>query len=670
MKAGLCKQCRCCRRGHESLILVAIFLLSFLIKTYRIESGNYVIWDEAHFGKFARKYMKREFYFDVHPPLGKLMTALGGLISNQDTQFKFKSGEPYPDTLDYCTMRRFHAAVSALIPLFTYGTMRELEYSIKWCGLFSLLYIFENGITSISRLILLDSHLLLFTSCVLYSFARFAKRGRRGERTNMFLLGISIGLVLSVKWIGCFTMLFVGIYITWELYMSLKYDSLLSFARKFAERALFLLVVPIAVYVFWFVVHFAILVNSSSDEAHMSSLFQLRLRNNRIAKLGKYIEYGFPITIKASKMAGGNLHSHDSTYPDSTENQVTTYNYKDENNDWAFQKVTSGDESVDFLQDGDMVVLIHSTTKRYLGVVDRSAFMSDGILVGCTKELTQHNLWKVEVESDLLGREPRLKSMTTRFRMLNTQKQCYLSSSAKHYPVWGFGQGEVTCTETKDDKTIWNIERNELLSPRNTEYREVLNHRNMFFHHFFELNRAMLQVNSSFKQDEDLEPLRITSRPYEWFILRRGLRMVSWDNDEKHKFYMFGNPFTWYLSSISVLAGPLVLLAKTICAKREKKDMKNIQKEAIEVFIFFVGWICHYVPFFFIGRVLYFHHYFPAMMFAILSVSYIMRHLRKMIFVCVAGAVCSFVLFSPLTYGFKDPKSVAHAKLLKSWDFI
>ncbi|KAL0265764.1 UNVERIFIED_CONTAM: hypothetical protein PYX00_011479 [Menopon gallinae] len=666
----MCRQRRCCGRGCESLILAAIFFLSFLVKTYRIESGSYVVWDEAHFGKFARNYLKREFYFDVHPPLGKLMTALGGLISSQDTEFRFKSGEPYPETLDYCTMRRFHAAVSALIPLFTYGTMRELGYSIKWCGLFSLLYIFENGMTSISRLILLDSHLLLFTSCVLYSFARFVKRGGRGERTNMLLLGTSIGLVLSVKWIGCFTMLFVGIYIVWELYMSLKYDPVVSFARKLAERVLFLLAVPVAVYVFWFVVHFAILVNSSSDEAHMSSLFQLRLRNNRITKLGKYVEYGFPVTIKASKMAGGNLHSHNNTYPGTDENQVTTYHYKDENDDWAFQKVTSGDERADFLQDEDVVVLLHSATKRYLGAADRPAFMSDGLVVNCTAELTQLNLWRVEAETDLLGREPRLKAMTTRFRLFNTQKRCYLASSPKQYPEWGFGQGEVMCTKSRNDKSVWNIERNELVSPRNTEYSEVLNLKNMFFHHFIELNKAMLHVNSSFKQDKDLEPLRITSRPHEWFVLRRGLRMVSWDNDEKHKFYMFGNPFTWYLSSISVLAGPLVLLAKTVHRRRRGRDLEKIGRESAEVFIFFAGWVCHYVPFFFIGRVLYFHHYFPAMIFAILSVSYIIRHCRMAIFVCVAGAVCSFVLFSPLTYGFKDPKSVAHAKLLRSWDFV
>lgn len=40
----------------------------------------------------------------------------------------------------------------------------------------------------------------------------------------------------------------------------------------------------------------------------------------------------------------------------------------------------------------------------------------------------------------------------------------------------------------------------------------------------------------------------------------------------------------------------------------------------------FIGWGLHYVPFWAMGRVLYFHHYFPALLFSSMLTAVIFEH--------------------------------------------
>ncbi|EPR79002.1 Dolichyl-phosphate-mannose-proteinmannosyltransferase [Spraguea lophii 42_110] len=661
--------------NKEMLASILIVCISIMVRTYAIERGDYVIWDEAHFGKFSSKYLNRLFYFDVHPPLGKMLTGLSGYLFNQDKDFSFESGTQYPQNMDYVGMRRFHAVIASFISLIIFKILKVMNHDIMFRFFFSLLFTFENGFVSISRLILLDSHLLFFTGLTTLFIAKHFKdsyfQHKRNHR-NIVLLGISIGCVMSVKWIGCLTTVFVGLFIIYELWIMItSKKKITAFFEMLFIRTLFLIAVPVFIYIFMFCVHFKIVNRSSSDEGYMSSLFQAGLKNSSIGRIKKYIDFGNLISIKSSKLGGGSLHSHDLKYPNSPHQQITSYHHKDSNNNWAFQKVTDN-KDVSHLQNNDEVVLLHTSTKKYLHVSLLNGYFKEGLLVeGTEGELTRANVFKIIIDSDDLSKEKYVKTLTTKFRIYNTERDCYITNSERTYPNWGHSQGEILCAKEKSSNNLWNIEKNSLKENdiESFEYTEIKKLKTTVIKHIIELNKSMYTTNKSFTQNEQLERNTIVSKPHEWFILKKGLRMTSWDGD-KYKFLMFGNPVIWYISCLSVILSPIVLIFRIIYFVRFSLPKNKLRLEVFEVVLYSGGWAIHYFPFFLVQRVCYFHHYYPALFFAMLSISYLLRFMpRRTLYIFVFLSIFSFIYFSPLTYGFIDIDDIKGKRWISSWMF-
>ena len=90
-------------------------------------------------------------------------------------------------------------------------------------------------------------------------------------------------------------------------------------------------------------------------------------------------------------------------------------------------------------------------------------------------------------------------------------------------------------------------------------------------------------------------------------------------NDQR--IYLLGNPIIWW-GNLGFLALFLVLyLIQSIKEQRgyvetnSKITERKIQTLNSCVWLF-TGWALHYIPFWAMGRVLYFRHYFPAQLYA------------------------------------------------------
>ncbi len=172
---------------------------------------------------------------------------------------------------------------------------------------------------------------------------------------------------------------------------------------------------------------------------------------------------------------GGLLHSHVQTYPvGSSQQQVTCYHYKDENNDWIISPRWNEPEidlnaPIRYLQDGDVIRLKHSPTTRNLHSHPIPAPVTKlNHEVSCYGNETigdSHDYWVVEVVDDIKqGSKEHVKqihSLTTRLRFKHQALGCYLRAANAILPQWGFKQVEVSCDKENnpgDAHTYWNVE--------------------------------------------------------------------------------------------------------------------------------------------------------------------------------------------------------------------
>lgn len=697
-------------RGNTGSVypLLTVLLLSMCTRFYKLPEPPHVCWDETHFGKMGSYYINRTFFFDVHPPLGKMLIGLAGYLTGYDGTFPFiKPGDKY-EHHNYWGMRGFCAALGSCLPPFAFLVVWELSHSTAAALIAASLLVFDTGYITLSQYILLDPILMFFIMGAVLSMVKFKQQRLRPFSCSwwlwLILTGVNLAGSLGVKFVGLFIIVLVGINTAWDLWKLLGDVrlSLVDFAKHLTARVFGLIMIPLFLYTTVFAVHFVILNRSGPGDGFFSSAFQSRLIGNNLhnATMPEYLAYGSVITVKNLRIAGGYLHSHWHLYPEGVgaqQQQVTAYLHKDYNNLWLVKRPPE-DDALDptgspvLVRHGDVIRLEHKETTRNLhshlheAPLTKKHLQVTGYGINGTGDA--NDLWQVEVCGGKKG--DLVKVLRSKVRFLHRSTGCVLYSSGKMLPKWGWEQVEVTCSpylkETPNSQ--WNIEDH--INPRLPNI-SLCVLKPSFLEILLESHIVMIRGNSGLKPKDN----EVNSKPWHWPINYQGLRF-SGVNETEYRVYLLGNPVIWWLNLFS-LALFLVMVCLFSLALQRGAKLEGERKARCQVLregggMLFLGWLLHYMPFYIMGRILYYHHYFPAMLFSSMltgiTLDTLLQNadllftpavskciLRAGQMVLLLGLLHSFYLFHPLSYGMKGPlahdpaSSMAGLRWLDSWEF-
>jgi dolichyl-phosphate-mannose-protein mannosyltransferase len=229
------------------------------------------------------------------------------------------------------------------------------------------------------------------------------------------------------------------------------------------------------------------------------------------------------------------------------------------------------------------------------------------------------------------------------FQYLLISATIYISLFAIHFEVLpDSGKGDVFMSQRFQKTLVGNVNNGDAtLAPIN------------FWEKFTELNRVMFTSSSGMTATHP-----DSSKWYTWPIMQTSV--FYWQDSatstsavpERSYIYLLGNPFIYWLGTLSIIALILLSVFKLIT----KRSLSNDPETSKVMLFIIIGYLANLLPFALIGRVMFLYHYESALVFSIIAIIYFVDLLQPrkkvyaVIFILIV-ALSAFIYWSPLTYG-------------------
>lgn len=665
------------------LISFGLFIAAFVTRFVNLNHPNNIVFDELHYGKYVALYMKRTFFFDQHPPLGKQMIAGAAYLAGFSGNYTFsRIGTEYNENVPIFWMRTVPAFCGSLIVPIVYKLLLQLKLS-HWTALLGgILVLLDNALLTQSRFVLMEPMLLLFSLLGLLCLLKFHELSNRVSKPQYgmgiidrirdlwkmvcyaIFAAVFFTCALCVKYVGfysCCLGVMIGLRQLWN---KLSDRSINGFAilLQFCLRLLLFTCIPFIVYISIFWIHLNVLNKAGPHDCAMTSAFQASLEGG-LASITKgqplVIAHGSQVTLRHTHGRTCWLHSHAHVYPvrypdnrgSSHQQQVTCYSFKDVNNWWIVKRpkksnlvVGSDTSEIDAIKHGDEIQLVHGITSRALNSHDVASAMTPqcqevSCYIDYNVSMSAQNLWRIEI----LNRDQEGKiwhTIKSQVRLIHVGTNAALRFSGRQLPDWGFNQHEVVADRIHDQlDTIWNVEEHRYTKTADQRERErqMVNAEMIptkpttlsFWEKFFELQHKMLWHQSN---ADSVTTHMYGSEPLDWPFMSKGI--AYWvDRETNAQIHLIGNIIIWYSSTIGVFVYITLLCFYLL---RRRRQCYDINDEIWQIFcncgeIFLTGYLIHFLPYFFVEKTLFLHNYLPALIYKILLLCSLFDHLFRVL---------------------------------------
>lgn len=686
--------------AEDRLVFPLLATISFAIRFYKLPEPPRVVFDEVHVGGFVKDYFEGSFFVDVHPPLVKLLLFAIAKVLRWNGAFEFAEiGQLYDELVPYLAFRCVSAACGVATVIFTYAALR-----LSYCGVLASLLgasfvLFEGSFATLSRVFMLDSALLAFTSMTIFCFQRLQLQTPFGKKWWKYLVltGVSLGLTILTKVSGIFTFIWIGLASAYHLFVYLGDLSLLprTIVKHAATRLFAFVAIPLTMYCGFFAVHFSLLPYSGTGLGKVSPSFKNTFVDSTLHTMPEDISYGSTVTIRHRRLQQY-LHSHPINYETGTQNQlVTMYAFDDDfNNEWVFETVGTSyegkfDHKYKELRSGDYVKILHKATQKYLKVTDvRPPNSEHDYLyeVSCEggRTNTQATDWEWKVKVVNHERSVQVQAAKLVIQLVHRGTGCTLMGQDVALPAWADHQNQVLCmVEPTPPNIMWYIEENSHPAmDKNASFPRISPPPIGLFGKLVDYHWAMYRVNSALG-----EPHEYSSLPHTWVLPLRGIAFFS--NNALYKLTDEHESQIYYLGNILVHGAVLLFVLRfgmvfSLYVFKHMNPFETPPESELRVThfsqaaLYLLGWFVSYWPYFQMTRPLFAHHYAPALLFSILGhaqyteYNIASRH-RLAPLVALALIALAFVFFAkfhPLAYGLEwNREACVASRFLDSWDY-